>query len=436
MYQYPYGNAQQLNLDWILSKLQELESGSGGGADLEEVANALVSASFDATIPYRRYDYAFYDGKLYRALNDNIGAFNPADWMEVVIGDDIPVLTRLINAKAGFTDTASIPSGGDLDNYGTKHTGGAYYIATDVTNSPDNYGMLYAVGQSDDVASAASQIFVNKNHLYYRGKSGNPATFGNWYEAANKTDISTLTTNLSNLQTQVNQHLARAVINPVNLTDAWLLTAADGEYKIEGNSVTGSFIDGAASGYGVLKVVKTPDYEAGISPYGYIIYITTTGQVYHRSFRRDAASIVWRYALTRLTNATEFTPTTTDITSIVTWNTNAVDPDNCTARIQRTGNAAIVTFDAQFLAHLSASTPNAPNIPICFFPAQYAPLFTTRGFCLTTPSNAEDDMTNVFIRTAGAGFSATYPNGYIYVNKPYFSVVRNMYGTAEYIIKS
>lgn len=98
MYQYPYGNAQQLNLDWILSKLQELESGSGGGADLEEVANALVSASFDATIPYRKYDYAFYDGKLYRALNDTIGAFNPADWLEVTLGADIPVLTRLLNA--------------------------------------------------------------------------------------------------------------------------------------------------------------------------------------------------------------------------------------------------------------------------------------------------------------------------------------------------
>ena len=105
MYQYPYGNAQQLNLDWILSKLQELDSGSGGGADLEEVANTLVSASFDATIPYRKYDYAFYDGELYRALNDTIGAFNPADWMEVTLGADIPVLTRLVNADSALITT-------------------------------------------------------------------------------------------------------------------------------------------------------------------------------------------------------------------------------------------------------------------------------------------------------------------------------------------
>lgn len=105
MYQYPYGNAQQLNLDWILSKLQELESGSSGGADLEEVANALVSASFDATIPYRKYDYAFYDGKLYRALNDTIGAFNPSDWLEVTLGADIPVLTRLVNADSALLTT-------------------------------------------------------------------------------------------------------------------------------------------------------------------------------------------------------------------------------------------------------------------------------------------------------------------------------------------
>lgn len=98
MYQYPYGNAQQLNLDWILSKIQELEAGSASGSDLEEVANVLAAASFDATVPYRRYDYAFYDGKLYRALNDNLGAFNPSDWLEVTLGADISVLTRLVNA--------------------------------------------------------------------------------------------------------------------------------------------------------------------------------------------------------------------------------------------------------------------------------------------------------------------------------------------------
>ena len=54
MYQYPYGNAQQLNLDWILSKIQELEAGTTQ-VNIEEVANALVSASFDAGVYHLRY---------------------------------------------------------------------------------------------------------------------------------------------------------------------------------------------------------------------------------------------------------------------------------------------------------------------------------------------------------------------------------------------
>ena len=151
MYQYPYGNAQQLNLDWILSKLQELESGSGGGADLEEVANALVSASFDATIPYRKYDYAFYDGKLYRALNDNIGAFNPADWMEVTLGDDIPVLTRLVNADSALINTLQ----NQLQNLGSDDvanestvTGNTVSDALGTLNGAINDKILYFTSQA------------------------------------------------------------------------------------------------------------------------------------------------------------------------------------------------------------------------------------------------------------------------------------------------
>ncbi len=97
MYKYPYGDSQQLNLDWILAKLKELEA-AGLGLDLEEIANVFIALTYSSGTQYRRYDYCYYQGKLYRALNDNIGAFNASDWMEVRLGDDIPVLTRLINA--------------------------------------------------------------------------------------------------------------------------------------------------------------------------------------------------------------------------------------------------------------------------------------------------------------------------------------------------
>lgn len=96
MYVYPYGDSQQLNLDWIINKLKELENQSA--PDLEEIANVFIALTHSSGTQYRRYDYCYYQGKLYRALNDNIGAFNASDWMEVRLGDDIPVLTRLINA--------------------------------------------------------------------------------------------------------------------------------------------------------------------------------------------------------------------------------------------------------------------------------------------------------------------------------------------------
>lgn len=182
MYQYPYGNAQQLNLDWILSKLQELESGSGGGADLEEVANALVSASFDATIPYRKYDYAFYDGKLYRALNDNIGVFNPADWMEVTLGADIPVLTRLVNADSALITTLQ----NQLQNLGSDEvanestvTGNTVSDALGTLN-----GAITSAEKSIGSVSASDGIDYQQIVNYYinatNGVLNNPTSGSGW----------------------------------------------------------------------------------------------------------------------------------------------------------------------------------------------------------------------------------------------------------------
>lgn len=97
MYQYPYGNSQQLNLDWILGKLQELEAGSTS-INIEEVANALISASY-AVQNYSRSDIVFYEGKLYRA-NQNITAeaWTPAHWDEILLGDTVSNLVQYVSS--------------------------------------------------------------------------------------------------------------------------------------------------------------------------------------------------------------------------------------------------------------------------------------------------------------------------------------------------
>lgn len=97
-YLYPWGNTQELNLDWIIQKIKELENGGGSGADIEEIANVLVALTYRSANTYQRYDYAFYNGKLYRATANTTGIFNPSNWLEVQIGNDVAILTRLVNA--------------------------------------------------------------------------------------------------------------------------------------------------------------------------------------------------------------------------------------------------------------------------------------------------------------------------------------------------
>ena len=96
MYQYPYGNAQQLNLDWILNKLKELEIGSG--ATLEEVSNALIALNY-AEQNYNLSDIVFHNGKLYSA-NQNITAepWNTDHWNEVLLANPVSNLVRYVSA--------------------------------------------------------------------------------------------------------------------------------------------------------------------------------------------------------------------------------------------------------------------------------------------------------------------------------------------------
>ena len=101
MYQYPYGDSQQLNLDWIINKLIELEQSfvAGESAELEEFANALISLTYIPTQAYNNSDIVFHDGHLYRC-NTTIPApgevWDPSHWDQIMLGNTVANLVRAV----------------------------------------------------------------------------------------------------------------------------------------------------------------------------------------------------------------------------------------------------------------------------------------------------------------------------------------------------
>lgn len=133
MYKYPYGDSQQLNLDWILAKLKELEDAAGRqiADDLEVISNALISATFSSSQAYNRSDIVFHDGKLYRA-NVNILApgesWNPAHWDEILLGDTVANVVRYISSlnNTQVFNSSTVPgthTSDALDNLRTDISG-------------------------------------------------------------------------------------------------------------------------------------------------------------------------------------------------------------------------------------------------------------------------------------------------------------------------
>ena len=101
MYQYPYGDSQQLNLDWIINKLIELEKSfvAGESAELEKFANALISLTYIPTQAYNNSDIVFHDGHLYRC-NTTIPApgevWDPSHWDQIMLGNTVANLVRAV----------------------------------------------------------------------------------------------------------------------------------------------------------------------------------------------------------------------------------------------------------------------------------------------------------------------------------------------------
>lgn len=98
---YPFSDTQQLNLDWILTELKALKDLAPTPPpteEIDEIEQALIAGAYDATTSYQKNDYIVQDGKLYRANAATTGTFDPTKWNDVMLGDDLAIITRWADA--------------------------------------------------------------------------------------------------------------------------------------------------------------------------------------------------------------------------------------------------------------------------------------------------------------------------------------------------
>ena len=79
MYQYPYGNAQQLNLDWLLNEWRRWQ---------QQVEN-MIAAQWSDTAEYAADDIVILDHVLYicDTAHATVGEFVPEEWQPVTLSD-------------------------------------------------------------------------------------------------------------------------------------------------------------------------------------------------------------------------------------------------------------------------------------------------------------------------------------------------------------
>ena len=94
---YPWGNTQELNLDWIIRKIKELENAPAGSADVAAIANALLAATYSTGTAYNVGDIVYRNQKLYMcntAITSPGETWTPSHWDEVLLGDAVAELIQ------------------------------------------------------------------------------------------------------------------------------------------------------------------------------------------------------------------------------------------------------------------------------------------------------------------------------------------------------
>lgn len=339
---YPFSETQQLNLDWILAELKALKDLAPTPPPTElidEIGQALIAGAYDAETSYQKNDYIVQDGKVYRANAATTGTFDPTKWNEVMLGNDLAIITRWADATNTFLNSLA---------------------ASNVANDSSVTGTT--VKDALDTLKTATDAAV--------------------------TDV---------------KYNAGYLKKTIGGTDS-----------------------------NIIQIEDSPTNDSTKLPSSKAVYNSNAAITEEATTRANADT-----ALQNGINAinTELTTTSENIKELVTWNPDIVDVNAATndVVINVYGKIAIISYQVTIKSDITyAAVGSSPVVGT--LPAKYRPVGTSRGFYSSmTATNVVDDVPA--FRYGGVGVSSGYPNGYLYINRPYFSANKFMLGVTVYILE-
>ena len=150
MYAYPYGDSQQLNLDWILTKFKELEDAGAVGVTIEDVATTLLAPAYTQKT-YLLNDIVYYNGKLWYANQAITSAesWTASHWNKLLLSTPVANLVRQV---AQNTVALANLDSDDVANASEEVDGDTVTEALDTLKDA-----ITSLG-SDDIANDSSDV--------------------------------------------------------------------------------------------------------------------------------------------------------------------------------------------------------------------------------------------------------------------------------------